>query len=57
MQKRLALHYAPHEYRLTIIHDPETYIHRVALTIRLAPLALTPTTRPAPSFATLASTP
>ncbi|MFD2784457.1 sensor histidine kinase [Hymenobacter rubripertinctus] len=37
VQKRLALHYAPADYALTITRYPETYTHAVTLRLRLHP--------------------
>ncbi|OUJ73231.1 sensor histidine kinase [Hymenobacter crusticola] len=49
VKKRLALHYAPTEYDLTITRDQEAYTYRVALTIRLTSTA-PPLARPALFF-------
>lgn len=51
VQKRLALHYAPADYQLTIEQTADTY--RVALMLRLGPLA---DVRPAPAVTFLATT-
>jgi len=48
VKKRLALHYAPEEYDLTITRDQEAYTYRVALTIRLTSVAQQPAARPTP---------
>ncbi|SDX58588.1 sensor histidine kinase [Hymenobacter psychrophilus] len=37
VQKRLALHYAPADYALTITRHPETYTYAVTLRLRLQP--------------------
>ena len=50
VQKRLALHYAPADYELTLQHDATTY--RVALTLRLATLDGAAPVPAAISFAT-----
>lgn len=42
VRKRLALHYAPQDYQLTITHDPDAHTYRVALAIRLTTTAKMP---------------
>ena len=54
VQKRLALHYAPTEYELTITPDPDAYTYRVTLALRLAPADTADT---APSTACLSPLP